>query len=182
MRTNSSVMLRIAHLVAAVLLAVPVTLNAQPSRGDKPAPKLANPGAIVQQLIRMTPEERERAIEKLPLARQDQVRENLRRFDNLPKAEQERRLRLVEMFAGLPPEKQDLVRRQIQAFNHLPDERRRLVGAAFQRLRRMSEDDRQARLASRPFRNRFTPAEQQIIADLAENLPPPAPGPVRPEQ
>ncbi len=175
-------MLRIYAFAAALVLTAMPVVEAQPNRTEKPAPKLANPGAIVQQLIRMTPEERERAIEKLPLQRQEQVRENLRRFDSLPKAEQERRLRLVEMFASLPPEKQDLVRRQIQAFNHLPDDRRRLVGPAFQRLRRMTESQRQARLASEAFRNRFTPAEQQMIADLAENLPPPSADPIRPEQ
>ncbi|GEM_PF-2141539 len=172
---------RIASL-AAVWMVAAAALPAQPSRTDKPAPKMANPSAIVQQLIRMTPEQRERAIEKLPLERQAQIRENLRRFDRLPKAEQERRLRVVEMFAQLPPEKQDLVRRQIQAFNHLPDDRRRLVSAAFQRLRRMPESERQTRLESQAFRNRFTPEEQQIIADLAENLPPPGVEPNRSEQ
>src|SRR5579871_2049547 len=149
---------------------------AQPSQSGppRPAPRLANPGTLVRQLMRMTPEQRERALEKLPQQRQEEIRERLRQFDNLPKAEQQRRLQLSETFAALPPEKQDLIRRQIRAFNQLPDDRRRVVGAAFQRLRRMPESERQARLASPEFQNRFGPAEQQIIADLAENWPPPA--------
>jgi hypothetical protein len=152
-----------------------------PTAGQaKPAPKLANPGTLVRQLMRMSPEQRERALEKLPPRRQAEIRERLQQFDNLPRAEQQRRLQLSEMFANLPPEKQDLVRRQIQAFNQLPDDRRRIVGAAFQRLRRLPASERQARIASQPFRNRFTPAEQQILADLSENLPPPQTEPARP--
>lgn len=146
----------------------------------KGAPRLANPATVVQQLMRMTPEQRERALEKLPPARQAQIRQRLQQFDNLPKQEQERRLRLGEIFANLPPEKQDLVRRQIMAFNQLPDDRRQQVRAAFERLRRLPASERQARLSSEPFRNRFTPTEQQMLADLSENLPPPTVEPTRP--
>ncbi|HEY2845037.1 MAG TPA: DUF3106 domain-containing protein [Bryobacteraceae bacterium] len=157
-------------LAAAVVWLMPHVLAGQQT---KPAPKLANPTTVVQQLMRMTPEERERALEKLPPQRQALIRERLEKFDRLPKAEQERRLRLGEIFANLPPDKQDLVRHQIQAFNQLPDDRRRLVGAAFQRLRRLPESQRRELLASERFRSRFSSAEQQMIADLSENLPPP---------
>ena len=177
-----------------LLLAVCHPLPAQRKAGDRPAakpsagngpqgkaaPRLANPGTVVQQLMRMTPEQRERALEKLPPERQAQIRERLQRFDNLPRQEQERQLQLSQMFASLPPEKQDIVRRQIQAFNQLPEDRRRLVGPAFQRLRRLPEAQRQARMASEEFRNRFTPAEQQMLADLSENLPPPTTEPPHP--
>jgi len=181
MQMSSRPMKRMFLLAAAVVLTAGV-VAAQQSDGPqtRPAPKLANPTTIVQQLMRMTPEERERALEKLPPRRQALIRERLQRFDSLPKAEQERRLRLGEIFGNLPPDKQDLVRRQIQAFNQLPDDRRRLVGTAFQRLRRLPEAQRQARLASPQFHDRFTPAEQQMLADLSENLPPPTPEPGRP--
>jgi hypothetical protein len=166
----------VPFLAALVLVTAPLAAQERANRGgadpQRPAPRIGNPGRVVQQLMRMTPEERERALEKLPPARQARIREQLQRFDSLPKAEQERRLRLAEMFAGLPPEKQDLVRRQIKAFNDLPEDRRRIVGPAFQRLRRMSETERQAVLARPGFQNRFTPAEKQMLADLSENLPP----------
>ena len=175
MRVNCKFGIGLAALLVC-LAALPV--EAQP--GAKPAPKLGNPGTLVRQLMRMSPEQRERALEKLPPQRQAQIRERLQEFDNLPKAEQQRRLQLSEHFANLPPEKQDLVRRQIQAFNQLPDDRRREVGAAFQRLRRLPEADRQARMASRQFQARFSPTEQQMLADLSANLPPPVLEPARP--
>ena len=179
-------MKRTCQLAVLLALVAAPALRAQDGARPvlRPAPRLVNPGNVVQRLLRMTPEERERVIEKLPPARQAAVRERLQkflqRFDSLPKAEQERQLRLGDIFASLSPEKQELVRRQIQAFNQLPDDRRRIVGPAFQRLRRMPEEERQARLASPGFRRRFTPAEQQMLADLSENLPPPAPPALEP--
>ena len=141
--------------------------------GPKPgrAPRMANPAGVVQQLMRMSPEERERALEKLPPQRQAQIRQRLEQFDSLPRQEQERQLQLGRTFANLPPDKQDLVRRQIRAVNQLPEDRQRMVRAAFQQLRRLPENERQARLASEGFRNRFTPAEQQMLDDLSGNLP-----------
>ena len=184
-------MKRTAQLAGTLLLALGGCLFAQrgpepaPARQPaaregaqgKPAPRLANPATVIQRLMRMTPEERERALEKLPPARQAQIRERLQRFDALPRQEQERRLQLGQMFANLTPEKQDLVRRRIQELNQLPDERRGQVVAAFQRLRRLPDGERQARMASPQFRRRFTPDEQQMLADLADNLPPPSAAP-----
>lgn len=153
----------------------PPRATAENANGQKPAPKLANPTTNFQLLMRMPPEQRERALEKFPPAQQANIRERLQKFDSLPKQEQERRLQLGEIFAGLPPEKQDLVRRQIQVANQLPDDRRRMVLNQFQRLRKMNEEQRQQVLESPQFRNRFSLAEQQMIGDLARNLPLPSP-------
>lgn len=175
---------RFLQLVAVFLVAASPALRAQkqeehPAPALRPgrAPRMTNPATIVQRLMRMTPEQRERAIEKLPPDRQTQLRERLAQFDSLPKPEQERRLQLGQIFASLPLDKQEVVRRQIQAFNQLPDDRRREVASAFQRLRRLRESEREVRMAAPAFRNRFTPSEQQMLADLSQNLPPPAPVP-----
>lgn len=136
------------------------------------APKLGNPANVVRRLMQMTPEERERFLERLPPERQAEIRQRLQQFQSLPPEEQERRLQLSQMFESLPPATRQLVRRQIQAFNQLPPERRRMVGAAFQRLRRLPPEERQARMESPQFRNRFTLEEQQMLADLSAHLPP----------
>ena len=161
---------------SCALLAQP---TAEPDGADTPsqnggrAPRLLNPGNVVQRLLQMTPEQRERAMEKLAPPRREQILRRLQQFDRLPQPERERQLRLGQMFAKLPPDRQELVRRQIQAFNQMPGGRRRLVGAAFQRLRRLPDDERQVLLASELFRRRYTQAELQMLADLSENLPPP---------
>ncbi|PWU04493.1 MAG: hypothetical protein C5B51_16720 [Terriglobia bacterium] len=137
----------------------------------KEAPRLANPGAIVQQLMQMTPEQRERALEKLPPQRQAQIRQRLDQFDRLPKQQQERRLEQLRQLSSLPPETQTQVRQQMRAFNQLPVVRRRAVAIELQRLRRMPESERQARIGSEDFQNTFSPSEQQILSDISENMP-----------
>jgi hypothetical protein len=143
------------------------------ARNPKGAPKLGNPGNVAQRLLQMSPEERERILSRFPPERQAQIRQRLQRLDSLPKQQQDRAIERYQTFSNLPPEKQDLVRRQIRAFNALPDDRRQMVGAAFQRLRRMPEAERQARMSSPAFKSRFSPEEQQILADLSANWPPP---------
>ena len=134
--------------------------------------KLADPGAsVARQLMQMTPEQRERALEKFPPARQAQIRQRLERLDNLPPQQRQRMIQQYDVYSNLPPEKQILVRRQIQSFNQLPEERRQALSPELQKLRRMPEDERQARLASEDFKNKFTPAEQQMLGDISENMP-----------
>jgi len=143
------------------------------ARNPKGAPKLGNPGNVAQRLLQMSPEERERILSRFPPERQAQIRQRLQRLDGLPKQQQDRAIERYQTFSNLPAEKQDLVRRQIRAFNALPDDRRQMVGNAFQRLRRMPEAERQARMSSPAFKSRFSPEEQQILADLSANWPPP---------
>jgi Protein of unknown function (DUF3106) len=147
------------------------------SRGSAPAaPKapgnINDPGAnIAQRLLAMTPEQRERALEKFPPARQAQIRQRLERLDSLPPQQKNRLIRQYQMLASLPPEKQLLVRRQIQAFNRLPADRKRIVGPEMQKLRRMPESQREARVASEEFKSKFSPAEQQMLSDVSQYLP-----------
>jgi hypothetical protein len=146
--------------------------NANKGGVPKAAPKmLPNPSNEIQQLLRMSPAQRDRILEKYPPDRQAQLRQRLQNFDNQPAAERERKLQILDNFSHLPPDKQTLVRTQIQAYNKLPNDRRVMVGQAYVRLSRMPEAERRAWLDSNPFKNRFTPAEQQIISDLTQYRP-----------
>jgi hypothetical protein len=154
----------------------PARPPAAQGRGRAAAPKapkkINDPGAsIAQRLLQMSPEQRERALEKFPPERQAQIRQRLARLDSLPPQQQQRLTQQYERFANLPPDKQLLVRRQIQEYNRLPDDRKQIVGPELQRLRRMPEDKREATLQSEEFRNKFTPAEQKMIEDVSRNLP-----------
>lgn len=140
-------------------------------RGNPNGPHIGNPANPIQQLFRMSPEDRERAIEKFPPQQQKRIREQLDKLDKLPPAQKAQMMRLGNELAGLPPDKQLLVWRQITAFNALPEERRRLVVPELQRLRRMPEDQRLARIMSEDFRSTYTPAEQQMMIDIAQYLP-----------
>lgn len=136
-----------------------------------PNPKLGNPGSIVQQLFRMSPEDRERAMEKLPPQQQERLRTQLEKLDKAPPAQRALMLRMANALAGLPPEKQIVVVRELNTLNNLPQERRQIIIPEVNRLRRMPEDRRMARIMSDDFRNTYTPEEQQMMIDIAQSLP-----------
>ena len=77
-------------------------------------------------------------------------------------------------FNRLSPEKQAIVTRQVQAFNSLPGARREELKPVLQRLRNMPEDKRNSLLNSEAFKNRFSPDELEMLADISQNYPLPA--------
>jgi|ERR1051326_825026 hypothetical protein len=136
----------------------------------KAAPKnvpLRNPGSPAARLYRATPEERERALEKLPFRMQEQIRKELAWFDGLPKDQQEIAIKRSERLAAMAPEQQRAIRQQLQALNRLEVDRRRAVRNALIRLQSVSEEERKAILARPQFRARFSDDEWQIITDLS---------------
>jgi len=161
----------------AALAAQPARNAAGPANTTKapnPPPRLVNPESVAAMLMRASPEQRERALQRFPPERQAQIRKQLAWFDSLPKAQQEIQLRRLERFASLPPDKQLLVRQQMQALNRLPPARSRAVRAALALLQSLPPAQRAVRMNRPAFRQRFSPEELQIITDLADAwlLPP----------
>jgi hypothetical protein len=142
--------------------------NAGAARGGA---KMANPDNPVDRLLRMPPEQRERAIEKLPPQQQANIRKRLENFDKQTAAQKQRQLEHLDEFWTLPPDKQKLVRDQMNAFKALPDARREEVKKAYVRLSRETPEGRNAILARPQFRSRFTPAELQMLTVLPEYWP-----------
>jgi hypothetical protein len=136
-------------------------------------PPLLNPASPAARLYRATPDERDRALEKLPPRLQQQLRAQLERFDAMPKAQREIVIRRAERYAALSPEDREIVRRQIVALRQLPQERRAAVGLALRRLQPMPEEQRLETVNSDEFKSRFSREEQKIIADLSEVMTPP---------
>jgi phage-related protein len=136
-------------------------------------PPLTNPASPAARLYRATPEQRDRALEKLPPRLQQQLRAQLDRFDAMPKPQQEIMIRRAERYAALSPEQRELVRRQMVSLRSLPQERRAAVGLALRRLQPMSEEQRLETVNSDEFKSRFSTEEQKIIAGLSEVMIPP---------
>jgi len=140
-----------------------------PKTIPKGSARLLNPGNVAVRLFRMTPEEREHALEKLP---SEQARENARKtlewFDSLPKETQELQLRRLEHFAQLPPEKRAEVRQLVVQANQLPPPRKAAVGRALVLLQQMNDIQREVTLQRPAFQARFSPEEFRIISGLAD--------------
>jgi hypothetical protein len=132
---------------------------------------LSPPGNPVERLMAMSPERREQVLEKLPPLQQANLRQRLDKYDKLQPEERARLNRMWNTFNSLSPEKQAVVTRQMQAFNNLPEARREDLKPVLQRLRVMPEDRRTALLNSEGFKNRFSPAEVRMLADISQNYP-----------
>jgi len=93
----------------------------------------------------MTPEQREKALAKLPPDRRQQVEKQLDRLDQLT------------------PEQRQELNRRFETLQTFPPGRQRAVRQELQDLRRMSLADRRARLHSAEFNEQFSPEEQDLI-------------------
>ncbi len=137
----------------------------------KAGPPLRNPGNPAVRLYRATPEERERALEKLPPAMQQRMRKELDWFDHLAPDQQQVIINRAQRMEALPPEKRVALRQSWQEFQQLPQDRKRMVAAVIRRLQVANEEQRNRFLKGR-FVTDFSAEEQKIILDLSEAMQP----------
>lgn len=119
-------------------------------------------------LQKMTPEERDKALEKLPPARREQIEKRLRNFDNLPQQVQERRLDRLQKLNSLPMAQQAQVRQSMKDLQALPNDRKKAVNQELQRMSVMGDEERQYHMGTEEFRNRFSQSEQDMLGNLAK--------------
>jgi hypothetical protein len=121
---------------------------------------------------RMSPEERERELAKLPPDRARMIRQRIWQYNHMPPEEQQALRERYRTFSQLPTEKQQIVRDRLREFSQLPEARQPLVHLEVKQLRVLPEAQRKARINGEEFRGRFSPQEQQIIKDLSTYLAP----------
>ena len=138
-----------------------------------PPLRLQNPGSLAAQLYRMSPEQRERVLEKLPPARQEQARKTLEQFDKLPPEQKQQMIQRAERLASMPPEREREVVQSWQSFQKLPPERKQAIQQALRGLQSMSDEQRNQVMSGEPFKNRFSPDEQRMIRDISDIVMPP---------
>ncbi|MCU1260137.1 MAG: hypothetical protein JWO80_3022 [Bryobacterales bacterium] len=178
--------MRLARLTAVVILATTGTFAQRGARGvARPAPKpkggsgtgvsarTSRPAGDqqIQKLEKMSPAERQKALEALPPDRRRNIES---RLDRLQKMSPEERAQLqdrLERFKNLPPGQQKEVRQLAQQFRALPADRRPIVRRELDLLRKLPENERDARLNSPDFKQRFSGEEQKILRQSSTLLP-----------
>jgi Protein of unknown function (DUF3106) len=158
--------------LAALLPAAGVFAQDRPAepRSAKRAAKEKANATPLERWSRMTPEERQRALAKLPPERRRELQQKLQQYRSLPPAERQQLREKYQAFSQLPPEQQNHARDLFRQFNSLPEDRRPIVRQEYEQLRSMPESERAARVNSEAFRSRFTPGEQQMLQDLARTF------------
>jgi hypothetical protein len=178
--TSAAAILLAGGLTAAMGIAAPQNKDNAASHAQQPAgrqqPK--NPQAqakaqdrgdeVFLKLQQMTPDEREKALSVLPPAQRDRIQKRIDTFQKRPPAEQERRIGQLERLHALPLDEQAHVRQSTKALQELPQDRRRAVNQELQRMSVMGDDEKQYHMNTDEFRNRFSPAEQEMIGSLTK--------------
>ncbi len=129
--------------------------------------KQARRVAEFDRLARMTPEQRQKALDKLPPERREKIEQGLRQYQNMNPENRER----LRNFQNLPPEQRDTIRQNYRRMQDLPQDRRIMVRRELQQLRNLTPEERDKRMQSDAFRKRFDANEQSLIHDTVANLP-----------
>jgi TolA-binding protein len=170
-------LLTLLHMAALLLLTattVEFGLAQVPKRGPGPkagakqGAKMARRAAELDRFERMSPEQRQKALDRLPAERRQRVEQGLERYRAMNPENRER----LRNFERMPEQRREAVRQNFRRMQELPENRRPLVRRELQQLRRMSDEERNARMQSEGFRKRFDANEQGLIRDTVANLPP----------
>jgi len=162
--------LKIAVAVLAVCGAVfPVAAQQQKPPKPPPPPKPAKsgpagkpPGGMknpqvkavedLDRFSKMSPQDREKALSKLPPQRRAVFEQRLARYEQMtPEQRQEVRQRVEEM-ESLPKDRQNAVKQEIQRIRALPPPQRLKI------------------LSSEEFKQRFAPDEQRVVLGAFPNI------------
>jgi len=144
----------------------------RPQRTAKAGPKrvsaIPRRAAELDRLERMAPEQRQKALDRLPPARRQRVEQGLEQYRAMNPENRER----LRNFERMPVEQREAVRQNFRRMQELPQGRRVQVRKELQQMRGMTDSEREVRIQSESFRKRFDANEQGLIRDTVANLPP----------
>jgi len=145
----------------------------RPAAGRSSQPQPDNhPGEqMFDRLLRMSPEERQKALKDLSPERRQNIEKRLNEIQKLPPAMQNLARTRLEMLNSLPQPRQGQVRRAINQYAAAPPERKAQINQALQKISGLPDEDRRAYMNTEEFRNRFSANEQQVIGNLSEITP-----------
>jgi len=142
------------------------------SQEQQPQQPDGHPGEQqLDRLLKMTPEEREKALQNLPPAQRQRLVNQLNAVGKWPTVEQNRARARLERLRSLPPQRQNQVRRSLNLFQQAPEDRQRQMAQELRRMGPMPDDERRAYMNTEEFRNRYSANEQQIMSNLSEIEP-----------
>ena len=145
-----------------------------PHRGGFPPPP---PHVMIDRLSQMTPEQRQKMLDRLPPDRRERVEEHLKQWEGLSPETREALRRQYSDFQQMSPEKRDAIRSLFKRFSEMPEERRRELHRELGQLRNMPADRRAERLSSDQFKSEYNEQEREMLEGLAALPPPPRMGP-----
>jgi Protein of unknown function (DUF3106) len=111
--------------------------------------------------------EKDPNFKKMPPARQNALRDRLRKFNSLTPDQRDLAIKRMNFWASLSKEQHEQVRDANQKLQTLPPDRRVALHKALRHLRRMDVQQRQQVMQSDRFKSLFSDQEQGILKELA---------------
>ncbi len=155
-------------VVSAVLTVWLLTSAAGLAEGRQGPKNVKTP---IDEFMRMSPAERQKALNRLPPEQRKKLQERLERFNQLPRGQQQTLRNMYDRLNQLPPERQQAVRKSLNQFSQQPADRRQAMRQELRSMAPLEAQDREVRMASPEFRERFSEKEQGIIRDMSGLLP-----------
>jgi hypothetical protein len=125
----------------------------------------------IDEFMRMSPEERQKALNRLPPEQRRRLQERIEKFNQLPAGQQQTLRNMYDRLNQLPAERQQVVRKSLNQFSQQPPDRRQAMRQELRSMAPLGTEDREARMASPEFREKFNEKEQGIVRDMSGLLP-----------
>lgn len=125
----------------------------------------------IEEFETMSPEDQQKALNRLPPSQRAQLQERLKRFNALPPDQQQALKTLYNRLHQLPPDRQDAVRKAINKLSEQSAERQQAIRQELRDMAALPTSERRAHIASSDFRSRFNKKEQEILRDMSPLLP-----------
>ena len=142
-----------------------------PNRVPPPKPqraeKMARAEHPLDRWMAMPPEQRERAMAKLPPERRANLDARLAKWAAMTPEQKER----ARDFAAMPVDQRKIVTQHAEWMQTLPQDRRQIVRKEINSLQHLSPEARQAELESPSFSRRFDASEREHIAKMIPVMP-----------
>ncbi len=151
-----------AHTQPVVPAPVPVVVPPP----QKKVSESASP-EYLERLLKLTPEQRNKALSSLPSPRRTQILAKLDNYQKIPPKQRAKLLDQYQRMQKLPPQKRAEVRAALQKFKDMPDPRHKQIQTQINQMSNLSDADRSALMNSEEFRSKYTPAEQQMIGNIS---------------
>jgi hypothetical protein len=161
-------------LLVALAVAASMLIGNSPALARRPpAAGSARSGAAtpIDDFERMSPQQQQRALQRLPPKQRQKLQERLQRFNQLPPEQQQTLRNLYNRLHQLPESRQESVRRAINRFSGQAPDRQRAMRDELRSMLALPAPDRDARIASQEFRARFNRREQGIVREMLPLLP-----------
>jgi hypothetical protein len=112
-----------------------------PNRQNRPPKPAQNPAQELERFEKMSPKDRQKALEKLPPARRARMEQQLSRYESLTPAQRDQVNRRLKTYQSLSPPRQNAVRQELQHLRSLPPPDRAAILNGDEQSRRFSSKE-----------------------------------------